>query len=141
MDFKAMMKAAEDYELREPLTIEELFDLMEKSSLAFQGQFILKKGLFGKTIIFDTFAEVQPRVSVKNKTVKVRKIETNSGSTGPSHDREDGITIDFVAAARDIKAFKEGGFEGMLSAYSAGPEYFHNVCDRMRELLQDRLEG
>ena len=138
MDMKAMMKASEDYKLREPLTLEELFDIMERNPIGFPGQFTLKKGLFGKAIVFDKFAEVQPWVFVKNKTVQVRKVDTGVGS---SNDPDEGIAIDLAAAARDMKAFKEGGFQGVLSGYSAGPIYFHSVCDRMRELLQDRIEG
>ena len=138
MDMKAMMKAAEDYKLREPLTLEELFDIMQTSNIAFPGQFKISKGVFGKAIVFDTFAEVQPRVTVKDKTVKVRKTETNTGSTIPSRDRKEGLRIDLTEAARDIKAMKEGTFTAGLTA---GPDYFNAVCDRMRELLQDRIEG
>ena len=141
MDMIAMTKAAEDYKLREALTLEELFDIMQTSNIAFPGQFKISKGLLGKAIVFDTFAEVKPRVTIKDKTVKVRKTETNTGSTIPSRDREEGLRINLTGAARDIKAMKEGGFNGLLSGHSSGPEYFNNVCDRMRELLQDRIEG
>ena len=140
MDMKTMMKAAEDYKLREPLTLEELFDIMQTSNIVFPGQFKISKGLFGKAIVFDTFAEVQPRVTVKDKTVKVRKAETNTGSTIPSRQREEGVRINLNRAAGDIKTMKEGGLDGLLSGHSSGPEYFNNVCDRMRDLLQDRTE-
>ena len=141
MDMKTMMKAAEDYKLREPLTLEELFDIMQTSNIAFPGQFKITKGVFGKAIVFDTFAEVKPRITVKDKTVKVRKTETNTGSTIPSREREEGLRINLTEAAHDIKTMKEGGFDGLLSGHGSGPEYFNNVCDRMRELLQDRIEG
>jgi len=131
MDLKAMGKSVEKYTLNAPMTIEELHDLMnQRWNAELPGKFKLKKGLFGKSILFDVYMQVQPRITVKNNLVTCRKM--NSQSTMSSG----GMGIDLKASKQYAQAIKEGGVK---SAIAGGPQYFHGVCDALREMLADKM--
>ncbi|MEA5003599.1 MAG: hypothetical protein VB081_08880 [Christensenella sp.] len=132
MDLKAMQKAVEKFTLKEPMTLEELYDLMKQRwNAELPGTFQLKKGLMGKSILFDVYMQVQPKVTIKDNVVTVRKI-SNSTSVSVGG----GPGVDIKASAEYKKAFKEGGFK---DAISGGPAYFNGVCDAMREILSDLI--
>jgi len=126
---KAKWKNVEKYTLREAMTIEDLFELMKNNwSADIPGSFKFKKGLFGKSIAFDAFMQVQPKVSVKGNIVTVLRVSNSSGvSVG-------GVNIKEMEQRN--KAAKEGGFK---AAITGGQDYFNNVCTAMRELLSDRV--
>jgi len=131
MGLKEMSKTVEKFTLREPITLEELHGLMVQGGIAFPGNFKLKKGLFGKSITFDVLMQVQPRVTVKENVVIVRKVQSStkvSVGGGPS--------IDIKATQQRAQAVKEGGIG---KAFTGGIDYFLNVIEAMRGLLQSRM--
>jgi len=131
MDMKTMQKTVEKIVLQEPITLEELHELMKQNSENMPGKFKFKKGLFGKSILFDVFMQTQPRITVKENTVTVRRMG-NSTSVGVGNMP----AMDFKAMKQTAQAVKGGG---LGKAVSGGAEYFVSVCDAMVELLQTRV--
>ncbi len=135
MDMKALQKAVEKYTLREAMGIEDLHSLMVGSGAQFPGNFKLKKGLFGKSITFDVYMQVQPRITVKDNVVTCRKMSSSTTvSTGVSSNAT--VGMDIKASKQYKDAMKEGGLK---KAISGGPEYFLGVCDALREVLKDKM--
>ena len=129
MDKKDLYKAGEKIELSAPMTIEELFDLMQQNSASIPGQFQMKKGLMGKKIEFGVYMQTQPVVSVKDKTVKVTRVFNKTEvSVG-------GVGGDIQNMKDRMAAAKEGGLK---KAAFGGQEYFVDVCAAMVELLKPR---
>ena len=109
--------------LREPISIEDLYDLMLKSqAVNLPGKFKLKKGLLGRSIQFDVYLNVQPTITVKDNKVTIRHIEKSSSIGG----------IDFKSLAQRVDGLSKGDM-------STGTDYFSAVCDIIQELLKDRL--
>ena len=131
MSLKEMTKTAEKFTLREPITPEELFDLMNRGGIVFPGMFRLKKGLFSKSIVFDVVMQIQPRVKVKDNVVIVRKIRS---STKISVGGMPGV--DIRATGQRLQAAQEGG---LGKAFTGGIDYFLNVIEAMRALLQNLM--
>jgi len=132
MDMKAMKKSVEKIVLKDPITLEELYELMKGNSDKFPGKFKFKKGLFGKSILFDIFMQVQPRVTVKENRVTVRRMG-NSTTVGVGNMP----AMDFKALKQSAQAVKGGG---LGKAVSGGAEYFVSVCDAMVDLLKTQAE-
>ncbi|MDL2238234.1 hypothetical protein LJC56_10500 [Christensenellaceae bacterium OttesenSCG-928-K19] len=110
--------------LKEPMAIEELYNLMtESQTTAFPRRFKLKGGLLGKSIQFDVYLQVQPTITVKDHTITIRRIEKSTSVGG----------IDFKAMSQSIGGLAKGDF-------SSGVDYFMNVYDRVCELLGDRIQ-
>jgi len=131
MSLKEMTKTVEKFTLREPISLEELHGLMVQSGIEFPGKFKLKKGLFGKSIVFDVIMQTQPRIKVKDDVVIVRKVRS---STRVSVGGMPGI--DIKATQQRVQAAKEGG---LGKAFTGGIDYFLNVIEAMRGLLQNRM--
>ena len=131
MSFKEMTKTVEKFTLREPISLDELFDLMNGSGIVFPGKFKLKKGLFSKAIVFDLIMQIQPRVKVKDNVVIVRKVRS---STKISVGGMPGV--DIKATGQRIQAAQEGG---LGKAFTGGADYFLNVVEAMRGLLQNLM--
>lgn len=131
MDMKVLKKTVEKIVLRETMTLEQLYEFMMQNATKLPGGFKLKKGLFDKAIFFDVFMQQQPKITVRGKTITVRRMGNKSFS---------GIgnmpTLDFKAIKQTAQAVKDGGLNKSISG---GAEYFANVCDAMRELLKTRL--
>ena len=127
MNLKEMSKIVEKFTLKESMTIDELHQLMtERWTAEMPGKFKLKKGLFGKRIEFDVYMQILPRVSVKGNVVTVRRQQQSTQVGG----------VDFKDAKQRMAAAKEGGLK---KAAMGGMEYFVNVRNAMREILQDRM--
>jgi len=134
---KEMSKMQEKYTLMNALAIEDLYQLMTErwNTELPAGPFILKKGMMGKTVQFPTYMKVQPVVSVKGNVVVCKKTE--------------GASVEVMGVNRKdrkqrTEAYKEakadGGFlGGMKAATFGGAEYFSDVCNKLREILQDRM--
>ena len=121
----------EKFFLKDPISLEELHELMVQCENTFPGRFRLKKGLFGKSIVFDLYMNIKPRISVKDNVVKVSMIQQStkvSAGGMPS--------IDIKATKQRIQAAKEGG---LGKAFTGGPDYYNGVLDATRELLQSRM--
>jgi hypothetical protein len=116
------------------MTLEHLHELMTQYSAGFPGQFKLKKGLLGKSIMFDVYMQVQPRITIKDNVVTCRKMSNSTtvstGIGGAS------VGTDIKASKQYREAMKEGGLK---KAISGGPEYFHGVCDALRDMLKAKM--
>ena len=127
------MKSAEKYALNAPMTPEALCELMtQRWTAEMPGRFVLKKGLGGKSIMFDVYMQAQPVVTVKGSEVTVKRI-TNKTTASVG-----GMGGDFKAMKQAAAAIKDGGLK---AAALGGQEYFNAVCDAMRDVLKDRLAG
>ena len=105
---------------------------MVQNETDFPGRFRLKKGLFGKAIVFDTYMTIQPRISVKDNKVKISVLQQSTSvkvGNMPS--------IDIKATKQVLQAAKEGG---LGKALTGGPEYYNSIADALRELLQGRMQ-
>ena len=121
----AAIGGAIKYKLREPMTTEELYDLMTQRWHAdLPGKFQLKKGLFGSYIRFDTYMTIQPRVKVKKDVVQITRNEVQVTTGG----------IDIRAAGQAIEKMRHGG--SMMDVMMAAPEYFLKVCAEVRNVLE-----
>ena len=123
-DIKTIVK----YTLRDPMTLEELRDLMaEKWGDSPPSKYKYKKSLFGKAIKFDTVMEIQPTVTIKDNIITVRQTKGAKMEVG-------GMNI------KDMKqraaAFKEGGLK---AAAFGGHDNFKKVYESVEELLQGKL--
>ena len=111
MDMKALSKTVEKFTLAEPMTLEELHQLMtQRWTAELPGRFKLKKGLLGKSITFDVYMQTQPRVTVKGNLVTVRRI---SNSTKVSVGGSPGI--DFKDMKQRVTVAREGGINKAAS--------------------------
>ena len=122
------MAGAIKYKLREPMTTEDLYALMkERWTAELPGKFQLKKGLFGSYIRFDTYLTIQPRIKVKNDTVKITRtyVQTTVGG------------IDLKSASQAISKMRNGG--NMMDVVMGGPEYFLKVCAEVENVLQGKI--
>jgi len=128
MALKDYAKSVEKLTLRDPMTLEQLRDLMvEKWGTTPPHKYKYKKGLFGKSIMFENVMKIQPKVTIKDNVVIIRKTQGSSMEVG-------GINI------KDTKqraaAFKEGGLK---SAVFGGNENFNKVVASVTELLEGKL--
>ena len=134
---KEMNKSQEKYDLKTAMTIEDLYQLMTErwNTELPAGPFIIKKGMMGTSIQFPTYQRIQPVVSVKGNTVVCKKTEGAQVKVlGVDH--KDKRQRD--SAFQDGKS--EGGFlGGMKAAALGGIDYYLDVCNKLREILQDRM--
>lgn len=131
MDMRSLSKTVRQYTLREPISLEALYQLMMERGGAFPGPFKLKKGLFGQSIQFGVVMQVQPVVKVKDNVVTARAI-TNKTQVGIGGMPQ----MDFKDIKQRTAALKEGGIG---KALLGGQENFHNVCDVLQDILSDRM--
>ena len=126
-EIKEMSKVVEKFTLKDPMTLDELYQLMtERWTTQMPGKFKLKKGLLGKRIQFDVYMLMLPVVTVKGNVVTVRRQQQSTKVGG----------VDFKEAKQRMTAAKEGGLK---KAAMGGVEYFFNVRNAMREILQDKM--
>jgi hypothetical protein len=126
-ELREMGKRVEKFTLKEALTIDELYQLMNQRWTAnMPGKFKLKKGLFGKRIQFDVYMLMLPVVTVKGNVVTVRRQEQSTKVGG----------VDFKEAKQRMAAAKEGGLK---KAATGGVEYFFDVRNAMRDILNDKI--
>ena len=127
-----MMMKPEKFILKDSISIEELHESMTQYETIFPGRFRLKKGLFGKSIVFDIYMTVLPKISVKKNIVKT-SVSQRSTSVKVGNLPK----IDIKATQQTIQATKEGG---LGKAITGGPDYYHSITDALRELLQGRMQ-
>lgn len=132
MDINVLKKTTEKITLKDPMTIEELYELMMQNSDKMPGKFKFKKGLLGKSIMFDVFMQNQPRITVKDDLVTIRRMG-NKTSVGIG----DLPSMDFKAIKEGFEAVKDGGISKVVSG---GAEYFVSVCDAMLALLSNNIK-
>ncbi len=131
MSLQEMMKNTEKITLKNPMTLEELYNFLKPREAEFPGKFKLSKGLFGlgKGIIFDTFMQIEPRVTVDDNVVTIKKMTNNTSvSVGGSP------AVNLKSLKQMAGAVKE---DGMGAAITGGMDYFSEVCEKMVEVLKD----
>ena len=64
-----LKKSKEILSLREYISLEELFNLMDQDRSRFPGEFKLKKGLFGTAIVFDKYMGFGATIKVKESMI------------------------------------------------------------------------
>ena len=133
---KELNKMNEKFELKTAMTIEELFQLLSSTwgQELPAGPFVLKKGMMGTNIVFPTYLRIQPIISVKGTTVQCKRTEGAQMKV---------LGVDHKDKKQRGKKFKdakeESGFMGgMKAAALGGPEYYLEVCNRLREILADK---
>ena len=132
-----MNKSQEKYTLASDMTTEDLYQLMTErwDEELPAGPFVMKKGMMGQTIQFPSYQTVQPVVSVKGNVVLCKKTE--------------GAKVEVMGVNRKdrkqrkeaFKAGNEGGgfMQGMKNAALGGVDYYLGVCNKLREILQDKM--
>ncbi len=128
MDMDVLTKTVEKIELKNSISLEEINDLMLENAEKFPGKFKLKKGLMGKAINFDVFMQTQPKITIKDKIVTIRRVG-NSTSVGIGNMP----SMDFKDLKQRVNAVKDGG---LGKAVSGGADYFSSVCDVMQDILK-----
>ena len=123
-----LSKNVEKITLKEPMTLEELYDLMKENSEKLPEKFKLKKGILGKSIHFAVVMQTDPKITIKDNVVTIRRMG-NTTQVGVGNMP----SMDFKDLKQRAKAVKEGG---LGKAISGGAEYFVSVCDAMVELLK-----
>ena len=138
---KLMEKTKESIVLREPVSLDGLYNLMEQDKARLPGEFKLEKGLLGASIVFDKYMNIGAKVSVKESTVTVSRTEQNksvSRQQGGKNRMSFNQMSDFVQSTQSvINAVQTGEFGDDLTG---GLNYFQSICDAMRELLQNRIK-
>jgi len=134
---KEMSKSVEKYALKSAMTIEELHQFLTErwNTELPAGPFILKKGMLGKSIQFPTYQRIQPVVTIKGSEVICKKTEgAQMKVLGVDHKDQGQRNAAF-------KAGKEGGgfLDGMKAAALGGVDYYINVCNTLRDILQEKM--
>lgn len=128
MKMDVLSKNVQKITLKEAMTLEEMYDLMKTNSEKLPEKFKLKKGILGKSINFEVVMQTEPKITIKDNIVTIRRMG-NSTEVGigkmPS--------LDFKDLKQRTQAVKEGGFG---KAISGGADYFGSVCDAMVDLLK-----
>ena len=127
MDIKEMSRNPQKITLKEPMTIEELHRLMtERWTSEMPGPFKFKKGLFGKSVKFNVYMQILPKVTVKDTAVKISRSQQSTTVGG----------MDLKDMSQRMEAMKDGGLK---KAALGGMEYFVNIVNAMREVLKDKM--
>ena len=128
MKMDVLSKTVEKITLKNPMTLEELYDLMKENSEKLPEKFKLKKGVLGKSIHFEVVMQTDPKITIKDNIVTIRRMG-NSTEIGIGNMP----SLDFKDLKQRTQAIKEGG---LGKAISGGADYFASVCDAMVELLK-----
>ena len=129
-DKSNLFKSVEKFELREAIDIDALFSLMQQSGIVWPRQYKVSKGLFGKTIAFDSYMNTVPTIHVKNNIVQVKREQPKSDV------QVLGVSRNAVKAQNEMfGGIKDGGLKKGLTG---GQDYFLDVCSLMRDLLADK---
>ena len=123
---KDAMDSVRKYELKEALTIEQLYELIKAdAALTAQGEVSFKKGMFGKSINFPKISRVTPVITVKNNVVTLKNVEDRSTSA---------VSVGGMSFAKD-KDMRGGN---AINTTQAGSAYFKGVAELVGKLLEDK---
>ena len=136
MDMEIIRKKKEKLTLRDPLSLEELFSIMEAAKDQFPGAFQLQKGLFGSAITFDKYMNFGVKIKVKDALVTLLRMDPSSNSGNPRSQSMEQLGK-VVNAAQEIMSSMSTGV--VSDELMGGPKYFAMICDTMGELLQSRM--
>lgn len=120
---KSMMDTKRKIELSSPMELEQLFEHL-KAAIPDEkfGAPELKKGLFGKSIVYPKTSRAIPRIKVKGSTVTISKEMDTSTSS---------VSVGGVSMTLDKDMRGTAGF----GTAKDGSEYFIAVADAVTEAL------
>ena len=116
------MDTQRTYELSKEYTLEELLELVKGANLPSEitGPYELKKGLFGKSIVFNGPSKMKANLTVKGAKAKLSKVTQSSSS---------GVTVGGVPVGG-------GGMGGALDKTAAENAFFKALGDALKEILK-----
>jgi len=133
---KVLETTKESLTLRESISVEELYGLMEQAKTQFPGNFKLKKGVFGTSIVFDKYMGFGTTVRVKETKIHLKRMNPSSNSKNRKN-RSLAHLVNIAKTAQSVgHAIKTGEINEDLLG---GPNYFRDICEVMRELLQSSM--
>ena len=134
---EVLKKTNESLILRESISLEELYSLMEQVKTRFPGEFRSKKGMFGTSIVFDKYMGFGTVIKVKETIIKIKRIDPSNNSKNRKN-KSVAHLVNIVKTAQSVyDAMTTGEVNEDLLG---GPNYFKDICDAMRELLQSRMQ-
>lgn len=110
------------FELTKELSLDEIFELVKGAGLSEEvtGAFELKKGLFGKSIVFHGPSKMKANLTVKGAKAKLTKVTQNSGS---------GFSVGGVPVGG-------GGPKGALNKAAAEAAFFQGLAEALKGILK-----
>ena len=133
-----LKKSKEILSLREYISPDELFNLMDQDRSRFPGEFKLKKGLFGTSIVFDKYMGFGTTIKVKESMIIIKRISPSSNNRNHKNQSISHLVEIVDSSQNVIDAVTTGKVSDDLLG---GPNYFKNICEVMRELLQSRVQS
>ena len=130
-----IQKKKESIILCEQISLDELYSEMEQNKARLPGEFRLKKGLFGTSIVFDKYMGYCVAVKVKGAKVTMKRIDPGSNSKSRRNQSAEHLAEMGRSAQSVISSIMSGEVSDDLLG---GPNYFKNICEVMRELMKDR---
>ena len=112
-------------ELASPIGLDELLVVLEEKVDPSFGKPVIKKGLFGKAILYPKTSRVTVRITAKNNIVSLTK-ETDTSSASMS---VGGMSFNL---SKDMRG------KNALNTLDAGAEYFKNLADAVSAALAGR---
>lgn len=116
------MDTQRTYELSKEYTLEELLELVKGANLPSEitGPYELKKGLFGKSIVFNGPSKMKANLTVKGAKAKLTKVTVSSTS---------GVTVGGMPVGGP-------GVGGVLDKTAAENAFFKALGDALTEILK-----
>lgn len=116
------MDTQRTYELSKEYTLEELLELVNGANLPSEitGPYELKKGLFGKSIVFNGHSKMKANLTVKGAKAKLTKVTVSSTS---------GVTVGGMPVGGP-------GVGGVLDKTAAENAFFKALGDALTEILK-----
>ena len=134
---EALKKTKESLILRESISLDELYSLMERAKTRFPGEFKSKKGIFGTSIVFDKYMGFGTIIKVKKTMINIKRIDPSSNSKS----RKNKSMAHLVNVVKTAQSVYDSMTTGEVNEdLLGGPNYFKDICDAMRELLQSRMQ-
>ena len=129
----AMTKSKESIILVEPIALDELYSLMDQSRPLFPGDFKLKKGMFGSSIVFSRYMDIGVEIITKGNTVVIKRTQASKSVSSNNRMSIDKIA-DFTQTTQSVVHNLETG--KLSEGFMGGANYFKGICAALRELLQ-----
>jgi hypothetical protein len=116
------MDTTRNYELSKELSLDEIFTLIKNAGLPEEitGAFELKKGLFGKSIVFNGPSKMKANLTVKGTKAKLTKVTQSSGS---------GVSVGGISVGG-------AGPKGVLEKTAAENAFFKGLGDALNGILK-----
>ncbi|NLT30311.1 MAG: hypothetical protein GXX86_07615 [Propionibacterium sp.] len=122
---KDLMDTRRSFQTRNPLSLEQVHELLRQRVDPGLGEPTLKKGLFSKAIVYPKVARVTPRISIKDTKVKVIAVTDSSKTT---------VSVGGFTKVMDKDL---QGVAGIDTA-KQGSAYFRAVADAVTNALADQ---